>query len=135
MGQQQILFVILAVCIIAVTLSIGVISSAGNSIGDDRVLLAQDLRAIASKAQEYCRVPAERGGGVSFYALNKLTDALGRLGCSSSNGHGDFFVRKSTNPSRLQVIAVGIRPGFNQSRPMRLMITVWSDSTALSVLN
>lgn len=135
MGQQQILFVILAVCIIAVALSIGVISSTGNSISDDRTLLARDLRAIASKAQEYSRVPVEQGGGVSFYTLNRLTDALDRLGYPSSNAHGDFFVKNSINPSRLQVVAVGIRPGLDKSRPVRLMITVWSDSTALRVLN
>lgn len=135
MGQQQILFVILAVCIIAVTLSIGVISSAANSVSDDRMLLAQDLRAIAERAREYSTVPKEQGGGLSFYALSRLTDPLVRLGCPTSNSHGDFFVKKSINPSRFQVIAVGIRPGIDQSRPMRLMITVWSDSTALSVLN
>lgn len=135
MGQQQILFVILAVCIIAVTLSIGVISSAANSVSDDRILLAQDLKAIAERAREYSTVPKEQGGGVSFYALSRLTDPLARIGCRSSNAHGDFFVKKSMNPSWFQVVAVGIRPGFDQSRPMRLMVTVWSDSTALRVLN
>ena len=135
MGQQQILFVILAVCIIAIALSIGVISSTGHSLLDDRMMLAQDLRLIAEKAQDYAKLPIEQGGGVSFFALSRLPAALEQLGCFSSNSHGDFFVKKSMNPSRLQIVAVGIRQGYDQKRPMRLMISVWPDSTALSVLN
>ncbi len=135
MGQQQILFVILAVCIIAIALSVGVISSTGNSLLDDRMMLAQDLRLIAEKAQDYAKAPAEQGGGVTFFALSRLPNALEHLGCLSSNSHGDFFVKKSMNPSRLQIVAVGIRPGYDQKRPMRLMISIWSDRTSLSVLN
>ena len=135
MGQQQILFVILAVCIIAIALSVGVISSTGHNISDDRMLLAQDLKTIAARAQEYATVPLEQGGGVSFCALSRMSDALTRLGCPSSNVHGDFFVKRSMNPSRLQIVAVGIRPGYDQKRPMRLLMTVWSDSTSLIVLN
>lgn len=135
MGQQQILFVILAVCIIAITLSIGIISSTGNSISDDRVLLADDLKLIAAKAQDYAKLPVDQRFGASFFPLSRLPDALAHLGCPSSNSHGDFFIKKSIDPSRLQIVAVGIRPGYNQTRPMCLMITVWSDSTSLRVLN
>jgi len=136
MGQQQILFVILTVCIVAIAVSVGVLSLTAGAMIDNRLQLAQDLSQFAKKAQDYVNVPMEEGGGgVSFYVLSRLPDALDRLGVVSSNSHGDFFVKKADNASSLQIIGVGIEAGNDQKHPLRLMVTVWKDSTSLSVLN
>ncbi|MBM2840943.1 MAG: hypothetical protein HW412_1471 [Bacteroidetes bacterium] len=135
MGQQQILFVILAACIIAVVVSIGVISFTGNAVTDNRTLVAQDLNQIAKRAQEYVRLPAEQGGGFSFYVLSRMPDALNHLHSPSSNANGDFFIKRSLSSSFIQIVGVGNGAGHDPKRPLRLMITVWADRTALETLN
>jgi len=135
-GQQQILFVILAFCIIAIAVSIGVISLTGHALSDNRSLLERDLTMIAKKAQDYVSLlPEQGGGGISFDLLSRMPDAMNRLGCPSSNAHGDFFVKKSVNSSCLQIIGVGNEAGYDKNRPLRLLMTVWVDSTSLTVLN
>ena len=136
MGQQQVLFVILAVCIIAIAVSVGVLSLSGHAVVDNRTLLSHDLELIARKAQGYYQLSSEQGGGDgSFNLLSRMPDALSRLGFLASNAHGDFFVKKSTNSSSIQVVAVGIESGYDRKRPLRMMITIWPDRTALSILN
>lgn len=136
MGQQQILLVILAVCIIGIAVSIGVISLTGHALSDNRFLVEQDLTMMARKVQDYVSLPPEQGGGgVSFYLLSRLPDALNRVGASSSNAHGDFFLKKSANSSCIQIVGVGNEAGYDKNRPLRLMMTVWIDSTSLAVLN
>jgi hypothetical protein len=135
-GQQQILLVILAVCILAVTVSISVISFSGHEAIDNRTLLAEDLHQIAKRAQDYVNLRAGMGGGgVSFYVLSRMPDALGNLRCPSSNAHGDFHVRRSANSSYMQIVGVGNGVGYDPKRPLRLMVTVWADSFALETLN
>ena len=136
MGQQQILFVILAVCIIGITVSIGVISLSGHALSDNRSLVEQDLTMIAGKVQDFVTLsPEQGGGGISFYVLSRLPDAMNRLGVSPSNAHGDFFLKKSVNSSCIQIVGVGNEAGYDKARPLRLLMTVWADSTSLTVLN
>ena len=137
MGQQQILFVILAVCIIGISVSVGVLSLSQHTMWDNRFLVEQDLNTIAQKAQDCVSRSTERGDGneMSFALLSRMPDALHRLGVASSNAHGDFFVKKSDNPACFQIIGVGIAPGFDKSHPLRMVMTVWTDRTSLAVMN
>lgn len=132
MGQQQILFVILAVCIIAIAVSVGLISVTGSAVSDNRLGVESDLHAIAQRAQAYARENVE---SASFLLLNHTPDALRLLGFSSSNAHGDFFVKRGVSSRTIQFVGVGIEAGYDQKRPIRMMVTVWRDSTALTVLN
>ncbi len=133
MGQQQILFVILAVCIIGVVVSVGVLSLPQGARLDNRALVEQDLRTIAGKAQDYVARYGE--GKMPFSVLSRMPDAIGRLGFSRSNAHGDFFIRKSNNSSCLQIIGVGVEAGYDNRHPLRMVMTVWADRTSLAVLN
>lgn len=136
MGQQQILFVVLAVCIIGVAVSVGILSFTESADMYNRIALTQDLTRIAEKAQRYYKLPSAYGGGEgSFAVLNHMPDALGRLGFSSSNAHGDFIVKRSTKSSVIEIIGVGIQPGYDEKKPVRIMMTVWPDSTAVTMLN
>lgn len=136
MGQQQILFVILTVCIIAIAISVGVLSMTGGEMTDNRFQVAQDLDQFAKKTQDYVNLPIDQGGGgISFYVLSRLPDALSRVGVASSNSHGDFFIKKTESASSLQIIGVGIEAGNDQKHPLRMVVTVWKDSSVLSILN
>lgn len=132
MGQQQLLFVILAVCIIAIAVSVGVITVTGSALSDNRIGLENDLHAIAVRAQMFAR---ENPEGATFLLLNHTPDALHMLGFSPSNPHGDFFVKRGVSSSSIQFVGVGVEAGYDQKRPIRMMMTVWRDSTALSVMN
>ena len=137
MGQQQILFVILVVCIIGISVSVGVISLVGRTMPDDRALVEQDLRTIALKAQDCVATSAGKSEGdeMSFSRLSRMPDALDRLGCPSSNAHGDFFVKKSDNPACMQIVGVGTEAGRDRRHPLRLMITVWAGRVSLVAMN
>ena len=136
MGQQQILVVILAICVIGIAVSIGVLSLSGNALSDNRALVEQDLALMARNIQDYVNLPVENGGGgVSFDVLSRLPNALGLASCPSSNAHGDYFVKRSSDAQSLQIIGVGIEAGFDQKHPLRLAMTVWVDSSAVTVLN
>ena len=137
MGQQQVLFVILAVCIMGIAISIGVISLSGHTVSDNRFLVEQDLREIAKRAQEYVSRPPDRVdfGNSSFAMISRRSDVLKAFGFPSSNSHGDFFVKRSHNPACLQIVGVGVEAGLDMKHPVRMMITVWTNRTSLEVLN
>lgn len=137
MGQQQILFIILAICILGIGTSIGVISLSGYTLTDNRNLLEQDLQAIAAKVQERVNPTLDREGlEVSpFVSMRRSFDVLKTLGCPSSNAHGDFFVKKGHNPACIQIVGVGVERGYDGRHPVRMMITVWANRTSLIVLN
>jgi hypothetical protein len=136
MGQQQILFVILAVCVIAIAVSLGVLSLNSATMSDNRSLVEQDLALMTRNIQYYVNRPVEEdGGGVSFDVLRRLPNALERAGCPTSNAHGDYFVRKGADALSMQVVGVGIEAGYDQTRPLRMVMTIWADSSALTVQN
>jgi hypothetical protein len=137
MGQQQILFILLAICILGIGTSIGVISLSGYTLSDNRTSLEQDLRAIAARMQECANPPLDREGLElsPFVSMRRSFDVLKTLGCPSSNAHGDFFVKKGHNPACIQIVGVGVERGYDGKRPVRMMITVWANRTSLVVLN
>ena len=137
MGQQQILFAILVVCIIGICVSVGVISLGAPAVSDNRAMVEQDLKTLAQKAQNCVSHSSGQGEGseMSFPLLSRMPDAMDRLGCPRSNTHGDFFVKKSDNPASLQIIGVGVEAGYDKRHPLRMVITVWADRTSLVVLN
>ncbi len=63
MGQQQILFLILAVCIIGIAISTGIIVLQSDSSVDYRQAIYTDLKKLASEAQAYRLRSFEEGGG------------------------------------------------------------------------
>jgi hypothetical protein len=135
-GQQQILFLILGICIIGIALSVVSIAVQSDASRDNRAVLTHDLHQIASVAQTYCRLPLERGGGDgSFIGVSEWPKVRESLGASYRKVHGEFFINKMQLPSSVQIVAVGVEAGRDQSLPVRVALTVWADSTALDILN
>jgi hypothetical protein len=135
-GQQQILFLILGICIIGIALSVASIAVQSDASRDNRAVLTHDLHQIAIVAQAYCRRPLEQGGGDgSFIGVAEWPHVRESLGASYRKVHGEFFLKKMQPPTSIQLIAVGVEAGKNQSLPVRVALTVWADSTALDILN
>ena len=101
------------------------------------ILVMVLVLSLAAKAQDFVALSTDRNGEneMSFSLLSRMPDAMVRLGCPSSNAHGDFFVRKSDNPACLQIIGVGIEAGNDKRHPLRMMMKVYANRTLLTVLN
>ncbi len=136
MGQQQLLFLLLGVSIIGIMTSVGVISLQLEFAPDNREVLIQELSAIASEAQSYYRRPFNLDGGEgTFLGLGANIDGIKMLTPKHSTAHGDFFVRTPGNIDSVELMAIGIERGIDSRYPVRVVMTVWADSMAVTVLN
>ena len=136
MGQQQILFLILAICVIGIAVTVGVIKVQQGDLDDRREVVIAELERLASKAQEYYRRPAHDGGGdSSFIQLTARPQGIKMLTDAPSSNYGDFSVRISRTSSYVQLIGVGLDRGLDPHYPVRIMMTVWPESTAATILN
>ncbi len=136
MGQQQILFLILAVCIIGIAVSVGVIKAQQGDLDDRRDVVIEELERLASKAQEYYRRPLHEGGGDgSFLRLTARPGGIKSLMDAPSTKYGDFFVKMSRASSHLQLIGVGLDRGLDPHYPVRIIMTVWPENTSVTILN
>lgn len=136
MGQQQILFLILGVCVLGIALSVGVITVQQEASQDNRAHLVSELQYLGTLAQDFFRRPFDDGGGGgSFLPLTSVAQGVNVLSPVPSTVHGDFFFVKTDSDSSLQIVAIGVVPGKDPRFPVRSMITVYPDSTAISILN
>ena len=135
MGQQQVLFLALCICVLGIACSAFLIATQAD-VQTNREVLVNDLRQLAVKAQQYYARPFEQdGGGDSFIGLLKGVRGIQALQASFPTTHGEFFVAKSGTESHVQLLAVGTERGIDPSMPTRVLMTVWADSTAISILN
>lgn len=135
MGQQQFLFLALCICILGIYCSARLIDVQGKS-QTNREVIINDLYQIADEAQKYYRRLFENDGGDgSFIGLSKGVRGIQTLQVFFPTSHGEFFVSKSGTESYVQILAVGVERGRDPSVPMRVLMTVWADSTAVFILN
>jgi hypothetical protein len=135
-GQQQLLFLVLGVCIIGIGVSVGLINLQGLAVEDQRTAIMDELHQLGVKAQTYYRKPFDfGGGGGSFLRINMLPNGIEALGGLPSSPHAEFLIRRSGNSSRTQILAVGTAGGIDPALPIRMVMTVWPDSTHTDVLN
>ena len=136
MGQQQLLFLVLGVCIIGIAVSVGFINLQEKTVSDNRTVILEELQQLGIKAQAYYRRPFDvGGGGGSFLRVNLLPNGLETLGGARSTPHAEFLIKRNGNSSRTQILAVGTTGGINPALPVRMLMTVWPDSTHIDVLN
>ena len=136
MGQQQILFLIFGVCVLGIAISVGFISVQQEASHENRGLLVAELQRLGALAQEFYKRPFEdRGGGGSFLPLTSVSQGISVLSPTRPRVHGDFFIKKSASIGSLQIVAIGVVPGNDPRFPVRAMITVYPDSTAVATLN
>ena len=136
MGQQQILFLILGVCIVGIAVSVGLINLQGPSVDDNRGAIVEELQQLGAKAQLYYKRPFdEGGGGGSFLRVNLLPNGIETIGGERSTPHGEYLIKRNGHFSRTQIFAVGTTGGINPALPVRVVMTVWADRTQIVVLN
>ena len=136
MGQQQILFLILGVCMVGIAVSVGVIAVQNYDVTDHREVLITKMYDLAARAQTYYRTPADKGGGGgSFLLLNLMPQGIERLTKKPPTLHGDFFIKKTGYSTCTQIVGAGLERGRDPRYPVRVMMTVWAESTVVSILN
>jgi hypothetical protein len=135
-GQQQILFLILAMCVIGIAVTVGVIKIQQGDLDDRRDVVIAELERLASEAREYYRRPLQDGGGDgSFIQLTARPQGIKKLIDAPLTNRGDFSVRMSNTSSYVELLGVGLDRGLDPRYPVKIMMTVWPESTAVTILN
>lgn len=134
MGQQQILFFILVVCIAGIAVSAAAIVS--DSETDYRAAIRADLTGLAERAREFRATPFEaEGGDGTFIGLTATPQGFARLAGTMTRTYARFFISKSGNSRSVEVTAVGLHPGNDPRKPIMMVMTVFAESTAIRVVN
>ena len=134
MGQQQILFLILAICIVGIAVSAFAIAT--DMTVDYRSAIHQDLTALASRAQEFRMRPFEQeGGDGTFIGLTATPQGFERLAPGFSRTYARYFISRSGNSRDVEITAVGQFPGQDSNRPMKMVMTVKPDGISIRTIN
>jgi len=134
MGQQQIVFLILALCIVGIALSAYAIVRDGEA--DHRTAMSNDLQQLALSAQSYRTRSFEDGGGDgTFIGLTATPQGFERLVPTFSRTYARYFISKTGNSRCVELTALGFFPGIDPRKPMKLTMTVYADSMRLTVVN
>lgn len=136
MGQQQILFLILGVCIIGIALSTGIIVAQSDPSSDQRQAVYSNLKQLASEAQAYrLRAFEEGGGDGTFIGLTATQQGIEKLTKMRFTPFAEYAIKRNGNSQSVQIIAIGHSPGNDPRKPMKMLMTVFPASTSIDVLN
>jgi hypothetical protein len=136
MGKQQILFLILGVCIIGVAMSVGAILVQPDGNVDYRHLMRTELMRLANAAQAYRTRPYESGGGDgTFLGLTATPVGISLLTQNRCTPFGEFFIARDGNAEFVQLVVIGKAPGNDPRKPMKMMLTVFTDHSSIAILN
>ena len=136
MGQQQILFLILGVCIIGIAISTGIIIIQSDPSINHRQTIYSDLKNLAAEAQAYRQRSFEEGGGDgTFIGLTSTLQGIEKLTKTRLTPHAEYEIKKSGNSHSIEIIAVGHSPGNDTRKPIKMLMTVFPESTSIAVLN
>lgn len=136
MGQQQILFLILSVCIIGIALSAGAIVLQNGHVPDQREAIAGDLRLLAKHAQEYRLRPFEDGGGDgTFMGLSAAGQDIDKLAFPRTTPYAEYSISANGNEKTVELTGRGYAPGYDGRGPVQVVATVFADSVSLRVVN
>ena len=128
MGSQQMLLLIIGVLMIGLMISIGVIMFGDGASGANRDAIANDLTALASRAQVYQKKPRCLGGGGNSFVGYTVAST------STSNQNGTFTVSDAT-ASAVTIEGVGVEIGYDRTHPVKVAVVVRVDSILVSELN
>jgi hypothetical protein len=134
--RQQLLFLLLGVCLAGVMASVGVIIVQDALAPDNRRVLVEELGALATKAQEYRSRPMLQDGGEgTFLGLTPTPFGIRLLTQDPSGVHGDFFIRTAGTVTSVELMAVGVERGYDPRYPVRITMQVFADSVRVRMLN
>lgn len=137
MFQQQGLIIVLGICVVGIAISAGFISKQKDEVAIERYALMDELYELAANAQDFYRSPAgSLGGGGSFAKLFEQENGIKRLTAHPlKRRKGEFYLLDPVDEVSIQIVGVGRVGGKNPSQPIKVMITVWPEHSAMAVLN
>ncbi len=136
MGKQHILFLILAACLVGIAFCSSVIVAQSNVKVDCRQLLQAELLHLAAEARAYRdRSFEENGGDGTFIGLTSKPFGISRLTQHLSAPFGEFFISKSGNAHSVQITAIGKSPGNDPRKPIKMLMTIFADRSAIATVN
>jgi hypothetical protein len=128
MGSQQMLLLIVGVLMIGLMISIGVIMFGDSSAAANRDAIANDLSALASRAQVYQKKPRCLGGGGNSFVGFSLAHT------AQSNQNGSYAVSDAAG-GQVTIEGVGVEQGYDRVHPVKVAVQVRADSILVSDLN
>ena len=136
MGQQQILFLILGICVIGIAVSAGAIAFQSDGGIDQRQLLYDEMNKLALRAQAFRSSPLEQNGGDgTFFGLTATPHGIARLMPTSTTPFGEFHISRSGNRHSVEMTVIGTHPGNDPRKPIKLIMNVWRDKSSITSLN
>ena len=130
MGQQQLLLIILGVIVVGIAVAVGITMFQDNAVSANRDAVTNDLVNLASRAQQYYRRPTALGGGG-----NQFTGVtLAKLTSKGSNANGTYTCGTPTTSS-VVLTGIGVEKGNDNSAKINMTMTVFADSTYVTVVN
>jgi hypothetical protein len=128
MGSQQMLLLIIGVLMVGLMISVGVIMFGDSAAASNRDAIANDLSALASRAQVYQKKPrCLGGGGNSFIGFALMYGA-------TNNQNGAYAVSGAT-ATEVTIEGVGSELGYDRATPVKVAVQVRADSILVSELN
>ncbi|MDL1891279.1 hypothetical protein FBQ87_00105 [Sphingobacteriales bacterium CHB3] len=136
MGQQQILFLILGVCLLGITASASIIMVQTDHDSFERHVIDTDFRELEVRARAYRSRSFEEGGGDgTFIGLTATPQGIEKLTQNRFTPYAEYSIVKSGNSRSVQIACIGYSPGKNPRKPIHMVMTVYADSTQIAVLN
>jgi len=127
MGSQQLMLLIVGTLMIGLIVSVGINMFVDNAISSNRDAVANDLVALASRAQVYQKKPKCLGGGGGSFQGFTLPN-------SSKNANGTFSVPGATY-SAVTIEGIGNEIGFDQATNVKVTVTVAADTISVAEVN
>ncbi len=127
MGQQQLLLIVLTVVVVGLLVAGGIAMFKDQAAGSNRDAISNDLLNYASKAQEYVRRPAVLGGGGGSF-IGFALPGTGR------NADGAFEI-SALSARSIDMEGVGTELGYDAANPVKVVISVTSDSVKVLEIN
>jgi hypothetical protein len=127
MGSQQLLLLIVGTLMIGLMIAVGINLFVDNAASSNRDAVANDLAALASRAQVYQKKPRCLGGGGGSFKGFTLPNA-------SKNGDGTFSVPVAEN-NTVTIEGIGNEIGFDRVTNVKVTVTVSADTISVAELN
>lgn len=131
MGQQQLLLIILGVIVVGIAVAVGITMFQDNASSSNRDAVTNDLVNLASRAQQYYRRPSSVGGGGNTF--NGLT--LAELTAKPTNSNGVYSLSTGGSATSVVITGTGVEKGNDAASAISMSVTVFADSTTMSVVN
>lgn len=134
MGSQQLLLIVVGVVLIGIMIAVGMEMFKDQASATSRDAISNDLVHYAVQAQKYHRRPTVIGGGQNSF--NGLT--LSYITKKASNANATYVLSPdpaSASDLFVTVSGTGFNSGTDGTTPVKMEITVWSDSILVQTLN